>query len=966
MKMKLYWVGLLGLALGMSFPGSAQIRVENKVQKGENAFPLVAEKHISTIYYDQADAEVVAKVAHLFAKDISSVSGEEPTVTSSSNPTVKTVVIIGTLGENKLIDKLISSKKINVDSIRGGWEQFIIKVIKNPFPKVSQALVIVGSDRRGTAYGTFTISKAIGVSPWYWWADVPVKKQKNIYIPNIDYSSKEPSVKFRGIFINDEDWGMRPWASKNMDPNIKSIGPNTYARICELLLRLKANTLAPAMHPPTAFNKYPKNKLVADSFAIIMSSSHTEPLLFNNASEWSHKMNGDWNYVTNKDGILSVLDKRVRENSPYENIYTMGLRGIHDSPMADVPKGYSKVNVLESVIRDERGILEKYIKKPIDSIPQIFVPYKEVLNIYEQGMKLPDDITLVWPDDNFGYIKRLSDSKEEERSGGAGVYYHISYLGEPNDYLWINTTPPALIYEEMHKAYETGAKRYWLLNVGDLKPGELGIQFFMDMAWNINKINYDNIPDYESSFLASIFGEKYKNDLADIMHNYYRLGFERKPEYMGWDFDWKSMFSEEHIINTDFSFQNYNEAQNRLNEYDAISAQAKGIMEDLPKEYVPAFYELVYYPVKGADLMNKKMLVAQKNRWYARQGRSLTNQLSKDVTIYHDSIALITKHYNGLLNGKWNGIMTAPDQLPKPQTAPTEQINLPESAAMGIFVSGEDGINGFSSYHILPRFSIFTKGRYKIEVYNKGKQALSWSATTNSNWLQLSKTEGNTGTQDDIWVSVDWSKAPIGSDIKASIQITGANKTELVYVSLFNPKNAPVKEVKGMPVEDNGVVSIDPSKFNRKTEKQGVKVQVVKQLGYNGNSLQLGDVTDHAWNSSSTEYDFYTTDAGSVTVYTYALPVFARNKEHETRYGIKIDDSYTHWATTASDEYSFSWKSNVIRNAAINTTTFSIDKPGKHILKLIAGDPGMVIQKIVIDFGGMKRSYLGPEPTIGK
>ncbi|MET4081751.1 hypothetical protein ABIB40_001700 [Pedobacter sp. UYP30] len=946
---------------------SAQVKILQNHQKSAGAFPLIVNGKAANIYYDKADAEVVAQVAQLFANDISLVSGGKSPVFTTKKPAGKTAIIIGTIGANEVVDNLIKTKKINVDSIKGGWEQFVIKTVKNPMRGVAQALVIVGSDRRGTAYGTFTISKAIGISPWYWWADVPVKKDKNVYLAPLNYVSKEPSVKYRGIFINDEDWGMHPWAAKKMDTDIKDIGPKTYAKVCELLLRLKANMLAPAMHPVSgAFNKYPENKKVADRFAIMMTSSHTEPLLFNNASEWDKKVNGNWNYLTNKNGVLNVLDKRVKENSPYENIYTMGMRGIHDSEMAAVPKGVTKVSVLEDVIKGERGILEKYIKKPIIDIPQIFVPYKEVLNIYEQGLKLPDDVTIVWPDDNFGYIKRLSDSKEAARSGGAGVYYHISYLGEPNDYLWVNTTPPALIYEEMLKAYQTGAKRYWLLNVGDIKPGELGMQFFLDMAWNINDFNFDNIPNYESNFLTSIFGEQYRTDLTDVIHRYYKLGFTRKPEYMGWDFRWNAMFTEEHIYDTDFSFQNYNEAQNRIDSYDEISAKAEKIMKDLPTAYVPSFYELLYYPVKGADLMNKKMLVAQKNRWYARQGRSITNQLAKDVVAYHDSIAMITKHYNGLLNGKWDGMMTAPDALPKPQVAPTETISLPENAEMGIFVSGEDGVHGFNNFHLLPRFNSFTKRKYHIEVYNKGKDELSWKASTKNDWIKLSKTSGKTPTQEKIWVSVDWEKAPIGVDGKGEIEVSGAGKSEKIFVSLFNQAATELNNLKGMPIEDNGVVVISPANFNRKTEKNGVKIQVINQLGYEGKSLQLGNVTDNAWNSSSTEYDFYTTDAGSATVYTYALPVFAKNKEHKTQYGVSIDDSYTHWMTTASEEYSFAWKQNVIRNSAIGTTTISIDKPGKHTLKLIAGDPGMVIQKVVIDFGGLKRSYLGPKPTLVK
>ncbi|HTN20302.1 MAG TPA: glycosyl hydrolase 115 family protein [Pelobium sp.] len=957
---------MLALFTVNSFSVKAQLKTLADSDKNSEAFALVDKKSTPVIYYDGSDAAVVAQASNLFSKDIEMVSGIKPAVATSEKISGKTAVIIGTLGANKLIAQLIKKGKINVERIRGGWEQFVIQTVDNPFPNVSKALVIVGSDRRGTAYGVFTISKNIGVSPWYWWADVPAVKHKSLFLAPINYASKEPSVKYRGIFINDEDWGLRPWAKKNIDADIKFIGPNTYEKVCELLLRLKANMLAPAMHPGSGtFYKFPENMKTADKYGIIVSTSHTEPLLFNNASEWKHDVNGDWNYLTNKEGVLKVLDKRVSESSAYENAYTMGMRGIHDTGMADVPAGYTKAKVLEDVISDQRDILKKYLKKPIDQIPQLFVPYKEVLDIYEDDMKLADDITLVWPDDNYGYIKRLSDSKEIKRSGGAGVYYHISYLGHPNDYLWLNTTPPALIYEEMYKAYQTNAKRYWLLNVGDIKPGEHGIQFFLDMAWDINHFNYENVPAFEGNFLSSIFGAQYKTELSEIMKEYYQLAFSRKPEAMAWDFRWNSMFTSENIYNTDYSFQNYNEAQGRLDKYNTIATKAEKIMESLPKEYVPAFYELVYYPVKGADLMNKKMLIAQKNRWYALQGRSITNKLGNDVKIYHDSIELITKHYNGLLDGKWDGIMTAPDRLPKPQVVPTTQINLPEQANLGIFVSGEEATDDFSSYHMLPRFNVYTKKSYKIEVYNKGKNSLSWKAESQNNWIKLDKLKGNTSYQDEITVSVDWTKAPIGTAGKGEIIVTGAGQTETVYVSLFNPEVTNLTEIQGAAVEDNGVVSIDPTNFTRKNEKDGVKINVINGLGYEGRSLQLGSISDSVFNSSTVEYDFYTSNAGSATVYIYALPVFPKDKEHTTQYGVTVDNSYMRWmnVATQSQENSFEWKNNVIRNCAINTATISLDKPGKHTFKLTTGDPGMVIQKIVIDLGGMKRSYLGPPTT---
>ena len=551
-------------------------------------------------------------MSSLFAEDVERVTGHRNRVDSKRTPEGKAVMVIGTLGHNRFIDELVEQGKLDIATIRNGWEQYLIQTVDNPAKDVSRALVIAGCDRRGTAYGTFALSEAIGVSPLYWWADVPVKQQKALYVGALRYVSKAPSVKYRGIFINDEGWGITPWAAKTFDRELGDIGPKTYAKICELLLRMKANMLAPAMHPGSgAFNKYPENKIVADSYAIVMTSSHCEPLLFNNVSEWHKETMGEWNYMTNKAGINKQLDKRIAENGKYENFYTLAMRGIHDAGLVGVPKD-KEVSVVEEVIKDQREILSKHIPENIDSIPQLFVPYKEVMDIYERGLKVPEYVTLVWPDDNWGYMKRLSNKEEQKRKGEAGVYYHISYCGEPHDYLWLNTTPPTLIYEEMRKAYDTGAKRYWLLNVGDIKPGELGMKFFMDMAWDVNRFNMDTAYEFNTDYLTSIFGEQYRNDLKDIIDTYYLLGFQHKPEAMGWGYVWNNYRDRERVVDTDFSFVNYNEAESRMKEYDRIAAKAQKMLHALPEAYQAAFYELVYYPVKGADLMNKKMLTAQK------------------------------------------------------------------------------------------------------------------------------------------------------------------------------------------------------------------------------------------------------------------------------------------------------------------------------------------------------------------
>jgi len=552
----------------------AQFQITNHPPEGNDYFTIVTPKNSNTsIFFDSADYKVVHKISQLFATDIEMISGNKPILLSNYCKLNGNIIIIGTIGKNQLIDQLIAEKKLKAYNIHNKWERFLIQTIDKPFKGVQKALVIAGSDRRGTAYGVFTLSENMGVSPWYWWADVPVKMSGELYVEDLSYISKAPSVKYRGIFINDEDWGLQPWASKNMDTGIKDIGPKTYTRVCELLLRLKGNMFAPAMHSCTGpFYSYPKNKRVADEYGIIITTSHCKPLLFNNASkkEWDSERDGEWNYTTNKEVILKKLDDRIYEASSYENIYTVGMRGLHDEGLRGDHLAGEKVEILTQVIADQRNILEKHLNKPAEEIQQIFVPCKETMEIYELGLEIPEDVTLVWVDDNYGYIKRLSNPKEQKRSGGAGVYYHLSYLGTPHDYLWLNTTPPVLMYEELKKAYDVGANRYWLINVGDIKPAELGMQTFFDFAWDVDKYDFSRINRHQSQYLASIFGDHYKERFQDIMDTYYRLAWSRKPEFMGWEREWDRNKELEQLANTEYSFRHYNDARQRLADYKRI------------------------------------------------------------------------------------------------------------------------------------------------------------------------------------------------------------------------------------------------------------------------------------------------------------------------------------------------------------------------------------------------------------
>ena len=963
--------------------GHAQVAVHEKSPETKYAFTLASPRQTAAILYDASDAAVVKRAAELFAADVEAVTGRRPQVTSATGETGP-AVIVGTVGGSALIRRLSEAGKIDTAPLEGAWERYLIQTVANPLPGIRKALVIAGSDRRGAAYGLFTLSELIGVSPWYWWADVPVKKHAALHVDAPPTCSQTPSVRYRGIFLNDEDWGLTPWASQTFEPERGNIGPRTYAKVCELLLRLKANYLAPAMHPvSTSFNQIPENKLVADTFAIVMGSTHCEPLLLNTASEWDTQTMGPWNYDKNKEGINRVLTQRVRENSPYENVYTLALRGLHDGAMSTTLPMHEKVRMLQQALLDQRQILAENIDRPVETVPQAFTPYKEVLEIYSNGLELPDDVTIVWPDDNYGYMKRLSGVREQRRTGRSGVYYHVSYLGVPHSYLWFSTTPPSLMYEELRKAYDTTADRLWLLNCGDLKGSEMQVSLFLDMAWDIGRFTADNVVTYPARWLAGIFGEAYYDRLEAMTREHLRLAFPRKPEYMGWGYHWNRFDHNcEQLTDTDFSFTNYDEAPRRLEAYRKLGARAEALLHEIGDEARPAFYQLVYYPLRGAELMNRMTLGGQRNRWYARQGRAATNAVRDEVQRCYDSLQVITRGYNSLLGGKWNHMMS----MRQNYDGVSAYFNLPHLAThdaagaprLALQVAGED-VTGARAFHALPAFDNYLRRTYPVEIYNRGGGTLAWTAHASEPWVVLSKSAGKTADEERITVGIDWEKAPSGNAVPAQIVFRAGEQSEKVLVSLFNPTAPSRAELRGIYVENNGCVSIPAAGCHRVRENDRIKITAVEDLGIEGPALQLGDPTAplqifRSRDVPCAEYDFYAFDAGSVDVYTYVLPTFplhadrdfriGENTNTDTKYSVQIDDGALATPSSSHVEYAQVWFESVLRNCAVNKSTLHIDKPGRHTLRIRVGDPGIVLQKIVLDFGGMKRSYLGPQSTL--
>lgn len=972
-----------GMLLLSSSVALAQVSLSQN-SSGPNVFSLVGKKDKACVYYDAQDFEVVKTTAGLFANDVKEVSGQILGVATTKETPQKNCIIVGTLGHNEWIDQMIAKKKLDVEPLKNRWESYLVQLVRNPLPGVDKALVIVGSDRRGAAYGLLSVSRTIGVSPWYWWADAPIVKKDQLHLKVDKYISKEPTVKYRGIFINDEDWGLYRWSKRNFEKEVGNFGPRTYAKICELLLRLQANYLCPAMHDASmAFHRIPENRVVADRFAIIMGSSHCEPLLFNTASEWKRDKMGEWDYINNKKGVDSVLNARVKECAPFENVYTLALRGLHDRAMNASNDMGDRKDMLQEALMAQRQMLIDAIGKPGEEIPQAFTPYKEVLDVYDEGLELPDDVTIIWPDDNYGYMKRLSSPKEQKRSGRSGVYYHSSYLGKPHDHLWMNTVSPTLMYEELRKAYDATADRIWLLNAGDIKSCEFAVDYFLTMAFDIDAFNFERAANYRTEWLCGMLGDQYRNEYQDVVNSFYKLAFARKPEFMGWGYQWTTdKHGRERNTDTDFSLTNYREVDNRLNEYRRIGSIVEKILNNMSDEKQKAcFYQSLYYPVKGCELLNRMILDGQRNRWYSIQQRALTKELEKSAKACYDSLEIITNGYNSLLGGKWNHVMTMKQgfaaayfELPK-----LRDVELAPTASLGVMAEGEAVLKGLQSFHSLPCFNTYLRQSYYVDVFNKGATPLKWKAAVTNDWILVSKKSGETATEDRIEVSIDWAKVPAGERILGTLDITSdRGEKESVYISVFNPTSPSLAEMDTLFVENNGYVSIDAASFHRKVENDAIKMIIIPNLGCENTAVQLGNPIAPAQrtagrNTPRLEYDFYTFEQGSVDVYTYVLPTFPISKDRgyagheatnvETKYGVCIDEGPVMTPSTSSFEYAQIWYESVLKNCRINKTTLHIDKPGKHTVKIICGDAGTVLQKVVLDFGGMKRSYMGPQPT---
>lgn len=818
-------------------------------QPGKGYFPLFANGKAPVLLVSKDDWQGVHLAVNSFSNDVYKVTGTTPKIVDSYK-NGSPLVIIGTLGKNQWIDRLVKQGKLNITGITGKWETFLIQSVKNPFPGVQEALVIAGSDKRGTIYGVYDLSAQIGVSPWYWWADVPVKTKKAIYVKPGRHTDGTPAVKYRGIFINDEAPAFSGWTKEKFG----GFNHQMYTKMFELLLRLKANYLWPAMWG-SAFNDDDKqNPVLADEYGIVMGTSHHEPM-DRAQQEWKRYGHGDWNYETNKQVLQDFWRKGIENMGSKETVVTIGMRGDGDKPMTEG----SNIQLLENIVKDQRQIIGDVLKKDPSKVPQMWALYKEVQDYYDKGMRVPDDVTLLLCDDNWGNIRRLPSLTEKPRKGGYGIYYHFDYVGGPRDYKWLNTNTVSKTWEQMHLAYEYNVRQIWIVNVGDLKPMEYPISFFLDYAWNPGRWPAAKLHQYSVEWAAQQFGVAHAAEIADILTQYTRFNARRKPEVLD--------------QNT-YSLTNYNEFGRVVEQYNQLEHKAEALYRLMPADYKDAYFELVLHPVQACANLNELYFEDAKNQYYAkhRNAASADSAAAKVNTLFERDQQISDYYNKKLAGGKWDHMM--------------DQTHI-----------------GYVSWFD-PRVN-------KLPVLTK----LSTDSATSRQLLPVS---GNGHT----------------------------------------PK------VGGMFSDKNGYIAIEAQHFNRQVGNSKISWTVIPDYGNTLSGVEPSPVTadriQPGKNTPHLEYDIDLKDTGNITVTTCVSPTLDFRNKDGLFYAVSIDNEQPQLVNIATRVDSRDWAMAVTNNLRKLITHHKITKPGRHVLKYWMVDPAVVVQKFIIDSGGLKPSYLGP------
>jgi len=956
------WLALASDLLALGQPQC----VATMPEKG--GFQICETGAVAAVSVDTNDFPGVVRAVGDLQNDLMQVTGLTPKMFFGKKISGPNVILIGAIGRSRIIDELIRAKKIDATDIAGKWESFFLQVVPKPFAGIENALVICGSDQRGTIYGIYDLSEQIGVSPWHYWADVPAKRHGQLFVKAGKFEQGPPSVKYRGIFLNDEAPDLSNWIQEKYGsaPGYKyaaNYGPAFYTNLFELMLRIRANYLWPAMWN-NAFNEDDTNNpRLADEYGIVMGTSHQEPMM-RAQKEWDRdpgKKYGSWDYAKIPNVVSNFWRAGIERNKHYENLITIGLRGANDTPMA---KGGPEANraLLEKIVDDQRKILADLINPDVTKIPQVWCLYKEVMGFYNAGMRVPDDVTLLWAEDNWGNVRRLPTAEERRRSGGAGIYYHFDYHGGPRNYQWINSNPLAKIWDQMSLAGQYGADRVWIVNVGHFKGCELPMQYFMDLGWNSSRWTNDDIDEYTRLWAAQQFGPEYAGDIADILAKYTKYNGRRKPELLD---------------ASTYSLVDYQEFENVVKDFGAIAKKAQEISGKLPENERAAFYELALFPTKASALLNEMYLAAAKNNLFAQQGRASANDFAEQTrTLFAAETNLMSYFNHDFLNGKWDHFMDQPfigyvswnePRKNNLNAARLAEMKIPDAAALGVAVENSETAvtNGEIS---LPPFDAFNRRKFYLDVFDKGKTAFDFTATASEPWIVLSETGGTIEKEKRLWAGVDWDKAPKNS-ANGTIKISGAGGEVTVNVRAFNPAEVTRDSLQGF-AEGEGYVSIEPEHYAGKTdagENRWLKIQDYGRTlsGMRATGPANPPAAVPGKDSPSLAYKMYLFNVKTTEVVAVTSPVLNFMPGREIRYAVSFDDEPPQIITLVPKDYNAQngnrdWENAVKNNSRTSRSTHHIDHPGYHTLKFWMIDPGVVLQKIVVNTGGLKPSYLGP------
>jgi hypothetical protein len=826
--------GVFALFLALSVHAAQEPNyITTKV--GASQFVLSDLKRQATLLVSSDDYLGVIDALKSLKTDMGKVTGHEPNLVFNNLSGQKEVVIVGSIDKSPIIAELIRNKKIDVTQIKGKWESFIIQTVESPYPGLDKALVIVGSDKRGAIYGIYDLSKNIGVSPWYWWADVPVVKQEFLYVKDGRYVFESPKVKYRGIFLNDEAPALTGWATEKYG----GLNSKFYSHVFELILRLRGNFLWPAMWGKAFYEDDPENGRLADEMGIVMGTSHHEPM-GRAQEEWTRHGSGPWDYSKNEKILSDFWRGGLERNKNYETLVTIAMRGDGDMAMSQG----TNISLLEKIVKDQRSIISEVTGNKPEKTPQVWALYKEVQDYYDQGMRVPDDVTLLLCDDNWGDIRKLPEVNAPVRSGGYGIYYHVDYVGGPRSYRWLNVSQNERIWEQMNLAWEHGVDRLWILNVGDLKPMEFPISFFLDMAWDPTRFNAQNIQQYSENWCTQQFGEKYAKEAARILRLYTKYNHRVTPELLD--------------ANT-YSLDNYNEFERVRNEYRDLALDAMRMYNLIPNEYKDAFDQLVLFPVNACSNLYEMYYAVAKNKKMAAENNPEANHWADIVKQCYERDSILTIHYNkDIAGGKWSHMM--------------DQTHI-----------------GYRSW-AEPRIQIMPKVT-KVEVPEIPKSGL-----------------------------------------------------------VFN--------------ESDGCVSIEAENYQKAKGTDKIHWEVIPELGKTVSAITTFPQNQYPLEKDSVflEYAINFKSTGEFDVNILVSPTLSFNANKGLRYAISFDGEKEQIVNFNQNAREIErWEARRINQTKIK---YHIASAGLHRLRFRVLEPGIVLQKILIDTGGLKPSYLGAPQSI--